>query len=401
MAPSSSKPLDILILGNLAPFRIGGAEVQARLLAQYLARRGHRICVAGYANPHAQLEVESDAQGSGRVRTHRLPTIRSSRLTRGLTYLISLGWFLIRHRRQFDVIVCFMMGESDIVAALLKRYHLLRAPILVCTASHGSTGDAQRLRRLPCSSFIIRLIQNHCAAVNIISPRIATELADLGFNPSQLLHIPYGVDLKKCEGNPGRFAQESRTFLFVGRLIPLKGVAELIQAVQILSHKGVRIKLDIAGYGPLASELHEQVEALGLQDRIAFLGTIPPEQIQATYGDHAILVLPSHREAFGMVVAEAMTCAMPVVVTRSGGPEFIVDESAGRICPPRDPEALADAMEALAALSEEQLARMGQAGRRHVSEHFAMGKIADRYIEVFYRLIQGGGALTELWRGRP
>ena len=381
-----TKRLKVLILGNIAPFRVGGAEVQALSIARGLARRGHQVSVAGFANRNGF--VDSGMGSRFAIRTHRLHTVRASRLGRAVSYFISLGWFLIRHRRDFDVILCYMLGESDIVVALLKHFQLIDLPMVACTASHSSGGDADRFIRLLFGSFFAELVNRHCEAINIISPRIRNELIASGFDADRFSHIPNGVAIHYCPGRVDRFDVNKRSFLYAGRLVPLKGVSDLIEAVSILNKRGHTAIVNITGGGPLEPELRKQIAVSKLCDRVMLLGTVLAEHMYKIYRDNTILVLPSHREAFPMVVVEALACGMPVIVTRSGGPEYIVDERMGLICPPGDPRALADAMEMMAVMPVKQLAQMGAAGANHVRAHYDIESVTDRFVALFRHVIE-------------
>ncbi len=386
MTKKKSRRLKVLILGNLSPFCIGGAEVQARLIAEALARRGHRVTVAGFGNPNGVFPAGPDS--SNTFKTCALSTVRANRLTRAVSYALSLGWFLLVNRRYFDVILCYMLGESDIVVALLKHFQLIDLPMVACTASHSSGGDADRFIRLLFGSFFAELVNRHCEAINIISPRIRNELIASGFDADRFSHIPNGVAIHYCPGRVDRFDVNKRSFLYAGRLVPLKGVSDLIEAASILNKRGHTAIVNITGGGPLGPELRKQIAVSKLCDRVMLLGTVLAEHMYKIYRDNTILVLPSHREAFPMVVVEALACGMPVIVTRSGGPEYIVDERMGLICPPGDPRALADAMEMMAVMPVKQLAQMGAAGAKHVQAHYDIESVTDRFVALFRHVIE-------------
>jgi glycosyltransferase involved in cell wall biosynthesis len=116
---------------------------------------------------------------------------------------------------------------------------------------------------------------------------------------------------------------------------------------------------------------------LGVSDRVRFVGRKPLRELVAAMQESALLVLPSRHESLGMVLVEALACGTPVVATRCGGPEDIVDDDVGLLVPPEDPTALADGLAQTlgsldryepAVLRERTLARFGS---HAVSERLA------------------------------
>ena len=127
----------------------------------------------------------------------------------------------------------------------------------------------------------------------------------------------------------------------IGRLSPEKGVDVLIEAVSLLPAGSVSVVL--AGDGPAREALEQQAAALGIRSDIHFLGTV--EDVGSLYRQLDLVVLPSRSEGLPNVLLEALSADVPVVATAVGAvPEVLVDEEAGRVVPPGDPHALAEAI---------------------------------------------------------
>lgn len=137
----------------------------------------------------------------------------------------------------------------------------------------------------------------------------------------------------------------TKRFFVAARLAEQKGLTHLIRAVQLLAHRGMNsFELVIGGDGPDRLKLQNLTETLGVADRCRFIGRMDREQVRKGMQACDVFVLPSMHETFGVVVGEAMACGKPVIVTRCGGPEFVVTAETGLLVDVADPAALADAM---------------------------------------------------------
>jgi glycosyltransferase involved in cell wall biosynthesis len=137
-------------------------------------------------------------------------------------------------------------------------------------------------------------------------------------------------------------------FLSVALLTEGKGLHHLLKAAHLLDRRGiVDFELAIGGDGPEASRLKAMSAGLGLAERCRFLGMLTRAEVRNWMQWCDAFVLPSSYETFGVVIGEAMACGKPVIATRCGGPEFTVTPETGLLVDVADPDALADAMDAL------------------------------------------------------
>ena len=126
---------------------------------------------------------------------------------------------------------------------------------------------------------------------------------------------------------------------------------------------------------------------LGIAEQVVFHGLIDPSKVGAFYEKHSIFLLGSRDEGQPNALLEAMAGGMPVIVSASGGAEFLVDETMGIVCPPEDPDAIFMAMSQMLSMTTEQLAGMGASARRYVSSRFELGNVVKQYLELFKQLI--------------
>lgn len=130
-------------------------------------------------------------------------------------------------------------------------------------------------------------------------------------------------------------------YVSIGNLIPLKGFDKLIDAFAQVSND---TRLLLIGDGPEKEHLRQQAEALGLSERVEFLGQMERSRINEIFQTCHVFVLNSSSETFGVSCIEAMLTGLPVVVTRCGGPESFMDDSNGIMVPVGDKEALVGAL---------------------------------------------------------
>ena len=222
--------------------------------------------------------------------------------------------------------------------------------------------------------------------VRAISRRGAREISDRvspETTPPSVIHmgvtIPPAKDIERRH-DLGRAPR----VVVPANLLEVKGHTYLLKAVRLLKDRGLDLQVDIAGDGPLRQELVSEVERLELRDRVTFLGLLPHERLldRMQVGGWDVLVLPSivtdsgEREGIPVAIIEAMSCRVPVVSTRTGGiPELFEGVEDALLVPPRDPAALAEALERLIT-SPDLRERLIESGRRQVEDGFAVERVA-------------------------
>ena len=212
------------------------------------------------------------------------------------------------------------------------------------------------------------------------------ELTELyGADPSRLVIVPCGVDpevfrpVDRKEAQTALGLQDRPTVVYVGRIVPRKGVDTLVEAFALLPrHLGAR--LIIVGGEPKASpeamRLSTLARKLGVAGQVVFAGSRPQGDLRHYYSAADAAVSVPHYEPFGMTPLEAMACATPVVGSRVGGIKTsVADGETGYLVPPKNPEVLAYHL--LRLLSEPgQRDRMGRAARRRIEEQYTWERVA-------------------------
>jgi colanic acid/amylovoran biosynthesis glycosyltransferase len=229
--------------------------------------------------------------------------------------------------------------------------------------------------------------------IRAINQRGAQEIVDRvspATSPPSVIHMGVRVPSVKHRelwNNGGRVLR----LVVPANLLEVKGHTYLLQAVRILTDRGVDVHLDLAGDGPLREELVRETRDLGLRDRVAFLGLVPHEKLlkRMEAGSWDILVLPSimtdsgEKEGIPVALIEAMSCRVPVVSTVSGGiPELFEGVDEALLVSPRDPAALAEAIER-AASDPVLRERLIESASKRVEDSFAVERVAEELVKRF------------------
>lgn len=179
----------------------------------------------------------------------------------------------------------------------------------------------------------------------------------------------------------------SFTFLCIAHLEPLKGIDMLMHAFSLLQQRlKQETRLIIAGGGPERKRLHRLKKSLNLENKVEFTGPLQKKEILQHMQLADAFVLPSHHEAFGIVLIEAMACGLPLIATRSGGPDHIVSEKTGLLCTPGDAQSLCLAMQKMCMqyhLYDKEMIRALCVSK------YSLEAVSARYAELYTKLLHG------------
>ncbi len=217
------------------------------------------------------------------------------------------------------------------------------------------------------------------AAEALASPRRPVEVVPNGADTAVFMPRP-ASEARARLGVP----DDGPVVSYVGKLVPRKGVDHLVEAMGLLARRpGGAPRLVLAGIGELREALERRAAALGVADRLSWLGKLPHDEVGWAMSCGDVFVLPSLSEGLPPVVCEAMNCGLPVVATAvDGTPEAVRDGETGLLVPPRAPEALADALGRL--LDDADLrGRMGEAALRIGRDEYTWDANARRMSAIY------------------
>lgn len=212
---------------------------------------------------------------------------------------------------------------------------------------HGS--DVHIAERSGWRGRAIRKAMARCVEVVSVSAALKGTLMSFGVPEAKIRVIPNGVDTDRFHPMDRREARmqlslplEGRRVVFVGNLVPVKGLPVLLQAMTELP---ADVTLSLVGDGTQRAELDALIKRLGLVGRATLVGRVPHAAIPLWLNAADLFCLPSVSEGCPNVVIEALACGRPIVASRVGGiPELLQDERCGLLVAPNDPAALAAAL---------------------------------------------------------
>jgi len=382
-------------------------NVYVRDLSRELARRGHRVDVYTRSQDPSAPRVDDNGLGRG-VRVIHIPAGPEHPYDKHLVY-DHLPEFVDGVLAQaaddgirYDVLHSHYWLSGAVAQVLRQR---LGMPIVHMFHTLGKMKNAvaqrpeerETTRRIAVETDIVRRADVVVAA----TPAEQDQLVRLyAADPARIRVISPGVDTERFHPIPPAHAKdqiglcaESRIILFVGRIEPLKGIDNLLQAITQVVNARPELRLGVCvpiiGGDPdrireddEMVRLQELQEGLGISDVVTFLGAKDQDMLQYYYSAAEMVVMPSDYESFGMVALEAMACGTPVIASDVGGLAFLVRHGrTGYRVPARDPQALAARIAHL--LTDEGLRR--RIGQRAAcwAESYAWPNIADQIEEVY------------------
>ncbi len=351
---------------------LGGMENHIRWLAEAQAAAGDDVTVLV---THLRHQTSDTVENGVRViRAARLATVASTPLSLALPRLLAGQRPDIAHLHfpyPPGEISQWLLGRSQHTVLtyhsdIVRQKGLLRA-------------YAPFLRR------VLRAVDRIIAT----SPQYVASSPYLRPLRNKVTVIPLGIDVRRfLEPDSAQVASIRQRYgapllLFVGRLRYYKGVQYLLDALPSVPDARVLI----AGTGPMAQPWQAQAQALGLLDRVFFLGDVADADLPAYYTAADLFVLPAceRSEAFGVVQVEALASGTPILSTELGtGTSYVNQDGAtGCVVPAGDSAALANALQSLLA-NPAQRAAMGAAARQRAAAEFSLPVMVAR-VDALYR----------------
>lgn len=366
------------------------ARVFVAPVARFLSARGYDVAIACSMADAPDGPRQAGNEALAGIPVHHIPISRTIQPWKDLAAV----WKLYRLIKQLrPTIVHTQTSKAGVVGRLAAR--LAGTPLVIHTA-----------HAFPFHQYLPVVVRWFYVAIE----RCAARLADLVIvdtesiradglryrvvsDSEKLAVVPMGLDLNKFTPASGSSSYRQQRgidpgMLVVGtvaRLVPDKGIECFLRMAAEIRKVRTDVRFLIAGDGPLRKDLEKLADELGLKAVVVFAGH--QEQIPVVIGSMDLFVLPTRREGFGVVFAEAMAMGVPVIGSRIGPvAEVVEDGVTGYLSSPERPEEFAaHALELLGDESKRQA--FGRAGRRRVEQYFDEVRMCESIEHLYRRLL--------------
>lgn len=387
-----------------------------------LERLGMELRVFSLLRPEENLahpavtELQAPVTYFPQTWSTKIPAVAKAHATMALSaplrYLSAAGltlWWCILSRHPFSVLKHFMRAGYMALACRRQQIphlhaHFANAPTVVahlvsvmCNIPFSFSTHAKDLyltrqkimrRRIRAASFVLTCTRHNLEYLRSFLPEHERHKIHLVYHGIDLAAFPFTTGDREAGAEPGGTAQVSPGLLSiplvlsVGRLVPKKGLSDLISACHALHERGVAFRCTIVGEGPLRGALEAQIQKLGLEGIVTLPGAMAHDRLVSLYKEASLFALSPRimengdRDGIPNVLVEAMASGLPVVSTRvSGIPELIENDRTGVLVEPNDPSALANAVELLLG-DRKKSQRLAVAARHRIEDSFECWKTA-------------------------
>ena len=364
---------------------MGGADQQLLSGAQELRSRGHDVLLISLT-PLGPMGLEARHRG---VPTESLNMAPGSPDPRALIRLVR-----IVGRWRPDVVHSHLY-HANLMARALRLF--VRVPALVSTIHSVTEGGRLKMAGYQLTNGLVdqMTIVSEAAADRYVTQRILPE--------ALLRVIPNGVDTERFR----RVSVEARNslrrslkldeefvWIAIGRDHPAKDYLTMLRGFAKVQERAPGSVLLLIGEGLLGGETESLARELNLGDAVRFLGM--RNDVPELMSTADAYVMSSAWEGMPVVLLEAAAAGLPIVATSVGGnPEVVCDGESGFLVPPRDPAALAGAMLRLSAVPETQRRAMGERGREHVRNLYGLGRMVQRWEDLYREVLARKGLQLE------
>jgi glycosyltransferase involved in cell wall biosynthesis len=367
----------VICSDGIFPASMGGIERHTRLLVESLAAR-HRELRLTVIHTHPGTRLFESLTNVAEIAVEPKPGRRQY-----LIECLELSERFANELRKVPDAIIYSQG-----VCVLRGIHEFSRRLIV--NPHGLESFQTLSFRDWATTTPFRLVQRrtfrHARYVVSLGGRLTKILEREIGDSRRIVVLPNGVNLPSEPVHRAPRGDGPLRLLFVGRLARNKGVSDLVRAMGILDRQGLSgsITLDLAGAGPLLAQLSRDCRL----PSVTFWGKVTDEQLEELYRRAHVFVLPTLFEGMPTVVLEAMARSLPALVTDVGATTELVDDANGKIIRKRDPVGLSATLRRFADMSEDTLAKLGEAGRERVRSRFTWSQVADSHARLIAQLHQ-------------
>ena len=393
----------------------GGQNIYIRHLIEKLEKLGWSIDVFTRWDSHHKKQLTHLGKRSRVIRlkggpVHYIPkkdlfSILPEILNNFLIFIDFKNPYALFHGHYWDGGWVALQAHLKFSIPLIENFHSLGMIRFDTKRRYFKNGNKQKIeeQRITLEKDIIK----NASAIISLSEIEKNDLINLYGTPvEKIAVIPGGVDLKQFINTPRDKAREKLSFnkvdfilLYVGRLEWRKGIGTLISAVKLLKNEVPNIKAVIVGGRIVGKQknaedfkehqrLLKKTEEEGVKELIQFVGRIDNGRLPLFYSAADIFVIPSYYESFGLVALEASACKVPIIASRIGGLQNIIqDGKNGFLFEPRNPFDLKEKVLQLQK-SKELSETFVESAYRNVATNYSWGDIAAKINNIYKSILK-------------
>lgn len=364
---------------------IGGSGVVATELGKLLAERGHTIHFISSSLPFRLKKMYHN------ISYHQVEVNQYS-VFQYPPYDIALASKMaeVANMEELDLLHVHYAIPHAVCAILAKQ--MSGRDLKVVTTLHGT--DITVLGNDPSLSEAIRFGIEKSDYVTAVSNALITQTNEL-LHPDQSIHTVYNfIDTRVYQKTDSYHLREEfnirddeKVVIHVSNFRPVKRVEDVVKTFAKIARE-LPARLLLVGDGPEMSIVSKLVCALGIRDKVCFLGK--QENLEELYSISDLMLLLSEKESFGLVALEAMACGVPCIGTNVGGiPEVIIAGENGFVCELGDIDGIAK--KALELLVNDELHHKFSINAMNTAKmKFAADQIVSQYEDIYYSLLEPG-----------
>ncbi|MGA7398548.1 MAG: glycosyltransferase family 4 protein [Candidatus Sulfotelmatobacter sp.] len=385
----------------------GGGERQCVCLARALGQHGHTVTLytSAYdrANCFPEICKDFEIRETGRG---AFTWLRKPLFFRGYLDMLRLAaavpkrhevwnphhwpaqWGSAWLKRRLGGAVVWMCNDVPDFLQKARRPQSIKGAIFAPLYWLYYFYDRRQNRKIDLTLFLSNWAESEYKAIYPGTTRVVRSGAD----PSRFLPGGNGGRIRARFG----FAENEFVLLWLGIFMPHRRLEDAIEAVRHLASHGTRIRLLLAGsdrsYPEYLASLKAQVHGRGLQDLVTFTGKVADEEICDFYAACDAFVFPNDQQTWGLVVLEAMACGCPVLVSQGAGVhEVLTHGDNALLFPPRNPEALAEQIKALASQPDLRQ-KIAENGMQLARETYNWDRFADQICRACQEVVERDGS---------
>lgn len=389
----------VLVVAPLYHSERGGLGKQAKTLTERLADKGLEVTVVtrymkGLPTISWHPRVKIARLRNPRPHLHNYDRANFENFLLSLTFSLNLVRFLWRYQKQYDLVHFYGASLPLIVALPMILFLGKKTVAQPAGTDQGVEAGDLHDRYFPLGMWMAWLLSKVTAYI-ALTPQIYKALIGEGYSEERVYQIPNPVDFNVFKVPSKRERDEKRkelgisdrrVVLFTGRLVQLKGLHILLQALKPVTLRTPSTLLLVAGDGPERARLEALTKKLGLENHVQFLGF--RKDIPALLGAADLYCLPSFKEGMPASLIEAQGCGLAAIASDLGGTRAIVNEESGILVPPGDVESLSNVL-SLLLIDRLERQLMGEAATHYVVTRFNIERVVYRTLLLFRHLHTG------------